>query len=66
MVAVFLDGKTFADMTMVIAVGITISGEKHVLGFVETGTENEAVLTPFLQALCDRGLEIGSRPLSHH
>ena len=56
-VAVFLDGKTFADMTMVVAVGITLTGEKHVLGFVETGTENEQVLTPFLQSLCDRGLD---------
>lgn len=56
-VAVFLDGKTFADMTMVIAVGITLTGEKHILGFVETGTENEHVLTPFLQGLCDRGLD---------
>jgi transposase-like protein len=58
LVAVFLDGKTFADMTMVVAVGITLTGDKRVLGFVETGTENEQVLTPFLQALCDRGLEI--------
>jgi len=57
LVAIFLDGKTFAAMTMVIAVGITMSGEKQVLGFVETGTENEAVLTPFLQLLCDRGLK---------
>lgn len=57
-VAVFLDGKTFADMTMVIAVGIALTGEKHLLGFVETGTENETVLTPFLHSLCDRGLEI--------
>ena len=31
------------------AVGITLTGEKHVLGFVETGTENEAVLTPYLK-----------------
>lgn len=57
-VAVFLDGKTFAEMTMVLAVGIALTGEKHILGFVETGTENEAVLTPFLQSLCDRGLEV--------
>jgi len=57
-VAVFLDGKTFADMTMVIAVGITLTGEKHILGFVETGTENEAVLTPFLQGLGDRGVDV--------
>jgi transposase-like protein len=54
--AIFLDGKTFADMTMVVAVGITLTGEKHVLGFVETGTENEPVLTPFLQELEERGL----------
>ncbi len=62
LVAVFLDGKTFADMTMVIAVGITLTGEKHILGFVETGTENEQVLTPFLQGLCERGLN-GSQGL---
>lgn len=57
LVAVFLDGKTFADMTMVVAIGITLSGAKHVLGFVETGTENEAVLTSFLRLLGERGLE---------
>ncbi len=45
-------------MTMVVAVGITLTGEKQVLGCVETGTENEKVLTPFLQALCDRGASI--------
>ncbi len=57
LVAVFLDGKMFADMTMGIAVGITLTGEKHVLGFVETGTENETVLTPFLRSLEERGLD---------
>jgi len=57
LVAIFLDGKTFADMTMVVAVGITVTGEKHILGFVETGTENAAVLTVFLQDLQERGLD---------
>jgi len=57
-VAVFLDGKTFADATMVIALGITITGEKRFLGFVETGTENEKVLTLFLGSLIERGLDI--------
>lgn len=56
-VAVFLDGKTFADATMVVALGITISGEKRFLGFVETDTENERVLTPFLRSLVERGLD---------
>ena len=43
---------------MVIAVGIALTGEKHLLSFLETGTENEAVLIPFLQSLRDRGLDI--------
>ncbi len=57
-VAVFLDGKTFADETMIVALGVTVTGEKHFLGFVETDTENERVLTPFLRSLLDRGLDI--------
>ena len=57
-VALFLDGKTFADATMVVALGVTISGEKRFLGFVETDTENEKVLTPFLRSLVERGLDI--------
>ena len=56
-VALFLDGKAFADATMVVALGITIFGEKRFLGFVETDTENEKVLTPFLRSLLDRGLD---------
>ena len=57
-VAVVLDGKTFAEATMVIALGLTIAGEKRFLGFVETDTENERVLTPFLRSLVERGLDV--------
>ena len=57
-VAVVLDGKTFAAATMVIALGITIAGEKRFLGFVETDTENATVLTPFLRSLVERGLDL--------
>ena len=57
-VAVFLDGKTFADATLVIALGITMTGEKRFLGFVETDTENATVLTPFLRSLVERGLDV--------
>jgi transposase-like protein len=56
-VALFLDGKTFADDTMVIALGVTEDGTKRFLGFVETGTENERVLSGFLGSLTDRGLD---------
>ena len=57
-VAIVLDGKTFADATMVTALGITLAGEKRFLGFVETETETEKVLTPFLRSLVERGLDV--------
>ena len=56
--AIVLDGKTFADATMVIALGITLSGAKRFLGFVETDTENARVLTLFLRTLIERGLDL--------
>ena len=58
LVAVFLDGKTFATSTLVVALGVRATGEKRFLGFVETNTENEVVLTPFLRSLLERGLDI--------
>ena len=58
LVAVFLDGKTFAAATLVVAMGVRVTGEKRFLGFVETSTEHEAVLTPFLRSLLERGLNI--------
>jgi transposase-like protein len=55
-VVVFLDGKTFADDSMVIALGVTRQGEKKILGFVQTATENEPVCAAFLRGLVTRGL----------
>lgn len=57
-VAIFLDGKTFGEDQMVIALGVTIEGNKVILGFVQTATENEAVCSAFLRELMDRGLKI--------
>ena len=56
-VALFLDGKSFADTTLVIALGVTAEGTKRFLGFVETDTENDKVLAPFLRSLVERGLD---------
>ena len=55
-VALLLDGKTFAEDTMVVAVGITMTGEKIVLGMVEAGTENSTVCAALLEELIERGL----------
>ena len=57
-VAIFLDGKVFSGATMVIAMGITLTGEKQFLGFVETATENEKVISSFLRSLLARGLDV--------
>jgi transposase-like protein len=57
-VAVLLDGKTFAAETRMVAVGITLSGEKIVLGLVEAGTENATVCADLLTERVDRGLRV--------
>jgi putative transposase len=57
-VAVFLDGKSFAKDEMVIALGVAMDGSKHILGFVQTSTENARVIVQFLRGLVDRGLDI--------
>jgi putative transposase len=57
-VALVLDGKTFAQDRMVIALGVTLTGEKIVLGFVQTATENEKVCSAFLRELVERRLRV--------
>jgi transposase-like protein len=57
-VAVFIDGKFFAENELVIALGVTIKGEKILLGFIETSTENHKVCKNFLNGLRDRGLNL--------
>ncbi|MCH9033068.1 MAG: transposase [Planctomycetes bacterium] len=57
LVALFLDGKTFGEDQMVIGLGVTLEGEKVVLGFVQTATENERTCSAFLRGLVDRGLK---------
>lgn len=58
LVAIFLDGKSFAKEEMLVALGITLNGEKIVLGFAQTTTENERVCSEFLRDLLARGLRI--------
>jgi len=50
-----LDGKTFASDQLVIALGVTTTGEKRVLGLVQTATENKPVCAAFLRDLEARG-----------
>lgn len=57
-VAIFIDGKFFAENELVIALGVTLSGEKVILGFVETSTENHKICKDFLNGLRARGLNL--------
>jgi len=57
-VALVLDGKSFAEDEMVIALGVTTQGDKVFLGFVQTETENAVVVTSFLRGLKERGLDL--------
>jgi putative transposase len=56
-VAIFLDGKYFSsDHEIVVALGVTLTGEKIVLGMIETSTENYGVCRDFVRGLIHRGL----------
>jgi transposase-like protein len=60
LVAVFFDGKAFADEEIILALGVTLNGDKVPLGFVQAATENERVCRQFLNDLVQRGLQYGA------
>ncbi len=56
-IVIFMDGKCFAENEIIIALGVTLGGEKIVLGAIEAGTENQKVVRDFLNQLQERGLK---------
>jgi putative transposase len=56
LIAVMIDGVRFADHVVLAAVGVDLSGKKHVLGLREGATENAASCTALLADLVERGL----------
>jgi transposase-like protein len=61
--ALVLDGKAFAEDALVIALGVTITGEKRILGLVQTATENKRACAAFLHELVERGFAATGRVL---
>lgn len=57
-----LDGKSFAGDQVVLALGVTTTGEKRILGLVQTASENRRVIASFLRELGERGFPV-DRPL---
>jgi len=55
-VALLIDGKHLARQQIVIALGITLNGEKIPVGFVQTTTENSEAIKGLLRNLIGRNL----------
>lgn len=55
-VAVFIDGKRFKKLGVVLALGVASSGNKHVIGIYQSSTENSAACKELLDDLEKRGL----------
>jgi transposase-like protein len=58
LVALFVDGKSFADDEMIITLGVTLDGQKIPLGFCQTGTENARAIGQHFAELKSRGLQV--------
>lgn len=54
--AVFIDGKRFAKLGAVVALGVGSDGRKHVLGLYQSSTENSAACRELLDDLERRGM----------
>jgi transposase-like protein len=55
-VAVFIDGKRFAHLGVVVALGVGRGGRKHVLGIYQSSTENSSACLALLDDLEKRGM----------
>jgi len=62
-VAIFIDGKNFADAMIVVALGVTEKGEKRILGLRQGATENAEVVKALLEDLAERGVKTGEDTL---
>ena len=55
-VAIMIDGKSFAREMMIAVLGVTVTGEKHMLGLRQGATENAQVCKELLESLRERGV----------
>jgi putative transposase len=55
--AMMIDGTPFGDQQLITAIGLTVHGQKLVLGLRQGATENGAVVKQLLEDLRDRGVD---------
>ncbi len=58
LVTLFVDGKSFAEDEMILALGVTLDGQKVMLGFCQTATENARAIGQFFEELKSRGMSV--------
>lgn len=58
LVALMIDGVGFGNKTVIVAMGIDIEGQKHILGLREGSTENWELCRDLFESLISRGLNI--------
>jgi len=56
-VVVFIDAKRYAKDGLIVALGVTIQGEKFVLGTEQIHSENSRAIEQWLESLIERGLK---------
>jgi putative transposase len=61
--AVYIDGIVIAGHSVVVAIGVTAGGDKHLLGLTLGATENATVVADLLAELVKRGLDPGRKRL---
>ena len=63
LVAILIDGIHLGKQVLVVALGVEITGQKHVLGLWQGATENTTVVKELLEDLVARGLNTERRYL---
>jgi len=56
-IAIFIDAKRYADDGLMVALGITMDGNKIILGVEQSHTENSRAIGQWLDRLIERGLK---------
>ena len=55
-ICIFIDGKKYQEEGILVPVGVTIEGNKLILGIEQMGTENKTAIRQFFDKLIERGL----------
>ena len=55
-IAIFIDAKRYAEDGIIVALGVTIAGEKIILGVEQIHSENSRAITQWMDKLIERGL----------